>query len=106
PSAGRTAKRWMVDALLEEQQLDATVRSGLERPRPAGRGAAVPARLFAPVSEHLGLVLCLRTSKDRRDGLEQLRRARVGFGVRPPDDRLTDLGRELLHELRACLLRA
>src|SRR5204863_10117167 len=95
-----------VAAVLEEEQLDPTVRGGLERLRPPGGGAPVAAGLFAPALDGRGLLLPAPLREYRLDRLKELRRAGVGLGARPADDRLLDLVRDGLFELRPGLLRA
>ena len=70
--AGRALVRLPVDALLEEEQLDAPVRRGLERLLPAGRRAAAPSRLFLPAVEHRRLLREPRPVEERLRECEQL----------------------------------
>ena len=103
-AAGRALPGLVVDALLEEQQVDTAVGGRLERRAPAGGCAGVAAGLLLPALDGLGLLLAAPRLEQRLDELEQVGRRRVGVGARPPDDRLARLVREHVLELRARLL--
>src|SRR3954471_5496989 len=87
-AAGRALPGLVVDAFLEEQQIDAAVGSRLERRAPAGGSAGVAAGLLPPALDGLGLLLAAPRLEQRLDQLEQLGGARVGVCARPADDRL------------------
>ena len=93
-AAGRALPGLVVDALLEEEQVDTAVRGRLEGRAPAGGGAGVAAGLLLPALDDLGLLLAAPRLEQRLDELEQLGRRRVGLRARPPDDRLARLVRE------------
>ena len=81
-AARRALVRKPLDALLEEQQLDAAVRRGLERLVPARRRAAAPAGLLLPALERLRLLGEPRLLEERQRELEQLGRRRVPLARR------------------------
>src|SRR5688500_10342956 len=56
-AAGGALPGFALDAGLEQEEVDAAVRGGLERARPARGGAAVATRLLAPACEYPRLVL-------------------------------------------------
>src|SRR6185503_4573243 len=103
-AARRALPGLVVDALLEEEQVDAAVRGRLERRAPAGRGTGVAAGLLLPALDGLGLLLAAPRLEQRLDQLEQLGRGRVGVRARPADDRLPRVVRERALELRSSLL--
>ncbi len=103
--AGRALVRLPVDALLEEEQLDAPVRRGLERLLPARRRTAAASRLFLPAVEHRRLLREPRLLEERLREREQLRRRRVALARGRPDEAVARLGRELVDERRPRLVR-
>src|SRR6266516_5631054 len=103
-TASRALPGPVVGPVAEEQQLDAPVRSRLERLRPAGSRAAVAPRRLTPALDRGRLLLGSPALEQRLDGPQQLRWIRVRLGGSPADDRLLDLARELLLELGARLL--
>ena len=103
-AAGRALPGLVVDAFLEEQQVDTPVGGRLERRAPAGGSAGVAAGLLLPPLDRLGLLLRAPGLEQRLDQLEQLGRGRMRVGARPADDRLARLVRELALELRPRLL--
>ena len=70
-AAGGTLPGLVVDAFLEEQQIDAAVGGGLERRAPAGRSAGVATGLLLPPLDGLGLLLRAPRLEQRIDQLEQ-----------------------------------
>src|SRR5205085_4636977 len=79
-----------VGAVLEEQQLDAAVRGGLQCRRPPARRARAAAGFLTPALGRLLLPLGMRVLEDRSSRIEQLGRSRMCLGVRPADDRVFD----------------
>ena len=72
-AAGRALPGLVVDAFLEEQQVDTPVGGRLERRAPAGGSAGVAAGLLLPPLDRLGLLLRAPGLEQRLDQLEQLR---------------------------------
>ena len=106
-AALRALIRRLVDAVLHEQQLDAAVRSCLERLLPARRRAAVLARLLAPALEQPLFALRPPLLEHRPRGLEQLRARRRAPPPSPSRARrLLRLVREHLLEVGAHVVGA
>src|SRR5439155_3299283 len=96
----------LVAAVLDEEQLDTSVRGGLERLLPTCGGPAVPRRFLAPAVKQLRLPPAPPPVEHRPHGLEDLRRVGVRLRRRPADERsLHLLGEELL-EVRPHVLGA
>src|SRR5215208_3392099 len=72
PAAARALEGIPVRPLLEQEQLDASLRRRLEYVLPAGGRAAAPARLLAPALERSGLLARAPALEDRQRELEQL----------------------------------
>ena len=104
-TAGRALVRLPVDALLEQEQLDAAVRRGLERLLPAGRGTAAASRLFLPAVDRRRLLGEPRLLEERLREREQLGRGRVPLARGRPHEAVARLGRELVDERRARFVR-
>ena len=104
-----TARRALVrkprGAFLEQEQLDAAVRRGLERLVPAGCGTAAPARLLLPALERGRLLREPRLLEERQRELEQLGRRRVSLAGGGAGERSLRLLREHVGEAGARLLR-
>ena len=105
-SALGAAVRVPLDTRLVEQRLDTSVRRGLERVSPPRRPTGALADLLAPALDHLRLACRAPLLDERLDDLVQLRPGGVRLGVRPADDRVRDLGRQCVLELRARLVAA
>src|SRR5207302_7674885 len=88
--ARRTLVGRLVRAVLDEEELDATVRRGFERLFPARGGAAVLPGLFAPALEQRGLLPRPPLVDHGLRGLEQLLSIGVRLGRRPADEPALD----------------
>src|SRR5919202_1079023 len=85
-AATGAAGRGVVDAFLEEQEVDATVGSGLERLRPAGRRAAVAACFLAPALERRRLLLAPPAFEHGCGHLQEFGCLHVRLGMPPAAD--------------------
>src|SRR5919109_1368983 len=80
--AARTARGCVAGAFLEEEQVDAPVRGGLERLLPAGRRAPVPSRFLSPALERTRLLLGAPVLEHGRRKREQFGSLRMRLRVR------------------------
>src|SRR5262245_59102634 len=96
--------RLVTGRLGDEQDRDAPIRGGLEGLPPARGGAAVAAVFRLPPFEQLLVLARASFVEQRADDLEDLAGGRVRLGVRPADDRLAGLVRQLRLELTSHLL--
>src|SRR6266566_8269387 len=95
-----------IGSVLEEQLVDAPIRSRLERRRPTARGSAVPPGLLAPTLDRFLLLCSAPLLEHRRHDLEQLRGRGMCFRDRPADHGLPNVVRKRLLEFRPRLLGA
>src|SRR4051794_34503021 len=101
----RARPRLVTRALVDEQHRDACVRRGVQRLLPAGSRPAAAPVLGLPPLERCLVVTGPRLVEQRADDAEELGRVRMRFGLRPADDRLARLVRQLALELATHLLR-
>src|SRR5438132_1594710 len=106
PPALRALPRGVVDTVLDEQELDAAVRRRFERLLPARCRPAVSACFLAPALGGVRFLLRAPALEHRLDRLQQLGRARVCLGGRPPDERAAHLVGELVLERGPRVFRA
>src|SRR5215831_2740114 len=104
PAASGALPGLVLRAVLEEEQLDPTVGGRLQRLRPAGGCASVPARSLPPALDRRRLLLRAPSLEQRLDRLQELGRGRARIRRRPADGRLLDLVRKLCLQLGARLL--
>ena len=105
-AAGRTAPGGSVRAFLEQQQLHAGVRGGLQRLLPTRRRPPIASRFLAPALDGLRLVLGFGAFENRRDSVQELGRACLRPRGGPADEGVARLRGELVGELRTHLFGA